>query len=112
MKNTFKDLEKRVAELEKHSRPPRAPGLVWVQSLDPAKRASLKPGQRIVKDLYLDAAGKTVMTRERITAKPSDLGKRFPDGTWDSTYLDERCADPLEPILISWKTEADRLDGM
>ena len=103
MKNTFKDLEKRVAELEKHSRPPRAPGLIWIRELGPKARAGLGPGERIVKDLYLDAAGKTVMTRERITGKPSDLGKRFPDGTWDSTYLDECWADPLEPILISWK---------
>jgi hypothetical protein len=102
MRNRFKDLEKRLASLEKRSSPPRAPGLIWVESLEAAKRASLKPGQRIVKDLSLDAAGKTVMTRERITGKPSDLGKRFPDGTWDSTYLDECWADPLQPIRITW----------
>jgi hypothetical protein len=109
MRNILKEFEKRVAALEVRFCAPRSPGLVFTQPLDPAERAGLGPGQRIVEDHYLDAAGKKAMTRERITENPSDLGKRFLDGSWDSLYLDRWKIGPKESIRVVW-VKSDRTD--
>ena len=102
MRNILKEFEKRVAALEVRFCAPRTPGIVLMETLDSIKRAGLGPGQQIVEDSYLDAAGKTVMIRERITQNPSDLGKWFLDGSWDSTYLDRWKPDPREPMRMFW----------
>lgn len=88
MKNNLKHLQKQLAELHQDFHPPQPPGMVWTDALEQAERDGLAPDERIVEDYYLDAAGKEVIIKERISADPSDRAKDFPYGYWDPEYLD------------------------
>jgi len=102
MRNTLKDLAKRVARLEQPS--PPSVGLVGVESFEEAERKALLPGECIVQDHYQDAAGKTVMICERITIDPADKGKRFSHGCWDRGPLERLYRQPRKDIRIFWAT--------
>jgi hypothetical protein len=88
-----------------------APGLVWRILLEPAEHAGLAPGQRIVEDRYQKGEGKlnVVMTWERITSEPSDMGKTYLDGQWSRKAIREyqECNTyalyhPSPDIRIGW----------
>jgi len=107
MRNTLKDLKRRVARLELLLSPLLRPGWVWVESLEPAERDGLATNERIVRDHYHDAAGETVMASERITGDPSDVGKRFPDGSWDRKSFDA-CKRHTENVRVVWRTNPSK----
>ncbi len=102
MRNTLKDLAKRVARLEQLSLP--SVGLVWLESFEEAERKALLPGECIVQDHYQDAAGKTVMICERITIDPADKGKCFSHGCWNRGRLEQLYRQPRKDIHIFWIT--------
>ena len=92
MRIALKDLERQVSELEQAFKTLTAPGLAWRIPLEPAERAALAPGQRIVEDSYEKGEGKlakTVMRWERITSDPSDRGRTFPEGGWSRKAIRE-----------------------
>jgi hypothetical protein len=77
MKNNLKHLEKQLAELHQDFHPPHPPGMVWTDALEQAERDGLAPGERIVEDYYLDAAGKEVIIKERISPIPPIRRRTF-----------------------------------
>jgi hypothetical protein len=90
MKYPIKELQKQLDRLQmerKRLYPGRDRRLYCSLSLDEEERAGLRPGQRIVEDQYEDAKGDLVMTMERITAEPSDIGKCFPFRYWNRKAL-------------------------
>jgi len=92
MRNSLKDLERRLAKLEQR-RKQRAPyerRLVWSIRLSPAEKAGLKPGQRIVQDHYEGAEGNTVRTSERISDDPSDIGLCYTARDWNSKAFERK----------------------
>jgi hypothetical protein len=104
MKNNLKHLEKQLAGLAGRLSPPHPKGMVWTDALDQAKHDGLVPGERIVEDYYLNAAGETVIIKERISADFSDTAKDLPHGSWDQKYLDDFNRN-YEIRGIGWRTQ-------
>lgn len=108
MRNTLRQLERRIDKLAQRLCPPVVRGLIWRIVLEPAVLAGLGPEQRIVEDQYEDAEGSLVMTWERVTSDPSDIGQCFPYRFWNSEALKEfaECnRHPTQDIEITWKRE-------
>jgi hypothetical protein len=104
MRNYYKDFGKQVAALEAAYRPPHYGGLIW-DYLEEAEGSVLGPNERIVEDYFQDAAGKTVIIAERISADPSDPAKDYPHGSWDPRYLDALNRNPPQYDGITWRTK-------
>jgi hypothetical protein len=88
MKYPIKELQKQLDRLQmvrKRLYPGRG-HLVWIVSLNEMTHNDPR-GHRIVEDQYEDAEGKLVMTMERLTLEPSDIGKCFPFKYWNRTAL-------------------------
>jgi hypothetical protein len=88
------DLQRRIGRLEQLGSPALIPGLVWIETLDPEERNAMSPDDRIVEDFYLNEKSGSVMICERITNNLSDVGKEFPDGSWDRSRLPSTNAPP------------------
>jgi hypothetical protein len=86
MKKNLKSLERRIAKLGQvfHR---RNPNILCYDPVEQTVRDGLAPNERIVKDFYQDADGRAVITLERVTANPSDMGKDVPHGSWDRDKL-------------------------
>jgi hypothetical protein len=82
MKLRIKDLERQLDRLEPMLLfpPELPPNVLWMPRFK--KRGGLGRGERLVEDQYEDAKGDSVLTMERVTAEPSDSGKRFPFKFW------------------------------
>ena len=93
--------------MEQHFHPVVPRGLILSMRLEPAERNALKPNELIVEDQYEDAEGELVMTRERITADPSDIGICFPRRSWSRKdlreYSEGREHTPTQNIQLSWR---------
>jgi hypothetical protein len=112
MRNNLKDLERRVTSLEQQMHPPLGRGLSWLLPLDAAKRNGLTPGQRIVEDDYENDEGETLMSVERITSDPSDIGKRFLDGSWNRKAFEQYVrSQPMGDIEFGWITSKPKPVG-
>ena len=92
-------LQLRIVRLEQIRSPAWTPGLVWIETLDPTEKNAMSPDDRIVKDFYLNEKGISVMICERMTNEMSDVGKDFPDGSWDRSRLPSTCGTPK---VIIW----------
>ena len=109
MRNTLKNLTERLARLEQHFHPERDRRLILLMRLEPSEREGLKPNERIVEDQYEDGEGERVMTKQRITPDPSDIGLCFPKRHWSRRDLRDysegseytRCHS-TQPIQITW----------
>ncbi|SRR5258708_29337474 len=88
------DLQRRIVLLEQIGSPAWIPGLVWIETLDPAERNAMSSDYRIVEDFYLNEKARLVMICERMTNELSDVGKDFPDGSWDRSRLPSPCGTP------------------
>ena len=95
------DLQRRIGRLEPPGSPALNPRLVWVETVDPEERNSMSPNDRIVEDFFLNEKARPVMICERITNNPSDVGKEFPNGSWDRSRLPSISAPPKRLI---WRT--------
>jgi hypothetical protein len=95
------DLQRRIGRLEQLGSPALIPGLVWIETLDPEERNAMSPDDRIVEDFYLNEKSDSVMICERITNNLSDVGKEFPDGSWDRSRLPSTNAPPERLV---WRT--------
>jgi hypothetical protein len=87
---TPKAIEARIANLQHRFQPPLDPDGRFEQRLGQAVHNSLAPNERVVEDCYQDIDGETVVTLERVTVNPTDLGKYFPDGSWDREKITRR----------------------
>ena len=92
------ELQRRIVRLEQIGSPAWIPGLVWIETLDPTERNAMSPDDRIVEDFYLNEKGSSVMICERMTNELSDVGKNFPDGSWDRSRLPSTCG-PVKGVI-------------
>ena len=110
MSKNLKSIEKQIAKLEQGFNRHQDPNLTFRESLGQAVHAGLAPNERIVEDYYQAADGITLITLERVTADPSDMGKDVPHGSWDHNKLYARFRHtPIRSICLREKSE--RLAG-
>lgn len=108
MRMSLSQVEKIIAKLEKASRPPWDDRFVLSRGLHPEARARFTAGQRIVEDHYENEEGKLVMTQERITDDPSDVGKTIPRQFWGRDALrayQKGTRDAPSDIRIAWRND-------
>jgi hypothetical protein len=96
----YKQIEKKVTAMKRGLRPPPLDGPILLR-LTAGRRADMELGDRIVEDYYFDADGEVLISKERISADPSDQGNDFPDGTWDRAYWE---ANPPVYEFLTWVT--------
>ena len=98
LERAFVALQRRIVRLEQIGSPAWIPGLVWIETLDPTERDAMSPNDRIVEDFFLNEKARPVMICERITNNLSDVGKEFPNGSWDRSRLPSTCGPPTRVI--------------
>jgi len=90
--------------MEHRFHPPLDPNLSCSRPLGQAVHDSLAPKERIVEDCYQNTNGEAVITVERVTVKPTDMGKNFPHGSCG--FARHRCvggpAGLWDPLYFPW----------
>jgi hypothetical protein len=110
MSKNLKSIEEQIAKLEQGFNRHHDPHLKFCHRLGQAVYAGLAPNERIVPDYYQAADGVTLITLERVTADPSDMGKDVPHGSWDHNKLYARFRH-THITSICLREKSERLTG-